>query len=222
MVRPSLFFFYETFPLTQEKLPGLIILSAYYGLASSFTERGIIISEKFKHEEEEEEKEGEEKIIDVTIPVQALVQDGRVYIPGGKGKHNIIGFYVSLLLFQVGCEQGPKEGEEEVGKGRRWGKGEEDERKIMMRCWMLIYGCLLEISQDPCIGEKKKLRVRYLFRGKMHEVTVDDTSPLRAPVRGEFFFEIFSRYYSPSHSRHCVRVCADDWLICYLAHALEV
>lgn len=92
----------------------------------------------------------------------------------------------------------------------------------MMRCWMLIYGCLLEISQDPCIGEKKKLRVRYLFRGKMHEVTVDDTSPLRAPVRGEFFFEIFSLYYSPSHSRHCVRVCADDWLICYLAHALEV
>lgn len=104
------------FPLTQEKLPGLIILSAYYGLASSFTDRGIIISETVNHEEEEEEKEGEEKIIDVTIPVQALVQDGRVYIPGGKGKHNIIGFYVSFLLFQVDCEQGPKEGGEEAGK----------------------------------------------------------------------------------------------------------
>lgn len=191
MVRPSLFFFASSFdfrfPPTQEKLPGLIILSAYYGLASSFTERGIIISEKINHEEEEEEKEGEEKIIDVTIPVQSLVQDGRVYIPGGKGKHNIIGFYVSLLLFQVDCGQGPKEGGKEAGKGRRWGKGEEDARKIVMRCWMLMYGYLLEISQDPCIGEKKKLRVRYLFRGKMHEVTVDDTSPLRAPVRGEFF-----------------------------------
>ncbi|OXC69014.1 hypothetical protein AYX13_02303 [Cryptococcus neoformans] len=105
---------------------GLIILSAHYGLASSFTDRGIIVSEKM---DQEGGGEGEKEVIDVTIPVQALVQDGRLYIPGGKGKHNIIGFY------------------------------------------------------DPCIGENKKLRVRYLFRGKMHEVTVDDTSPLRAPVR---------------------------------------
>lgn len=54
----------------------------------------------------------------MTIPVQALVQDGRVYIPGGKGKHNIIGFYVSFVIIslQGDCEQGPKEGEEEAGK----------------------------------------------------------------------------------------------------------
>lgn len=54
----------------------------------------------------------------MTIPVQALVQDGRVYIPGGKGKHNIIGFYVSFFIisFQGDCEQGPKEGGEEAGK----------------------------------------------------------------------------------------------------------
>jgi DnaJ family protein C protein 11 len=38
--------------------------------------------------------------------------------------------------------------------------------------------------QDPCIGENKKLRVRYLFRNKMHEVTVDDVAVLRAPLKG--------------------------------------
>lgn len=79
----------------------------------------------------------------MTIPVQALVQDGRVYIPGGKGKHNIIGFYVSFFVIslQGDCEQGPKEGGEEAGEKRE----EDGGKKIMMRCWMLIYGCLLEI-----------------------------------------------------------------------------
>lgn len=52
--------------------------------------------------------EGEEEVIDVTVPVQALVQDGRLYIPGGKGKHNIIGFYVSFFAFQRAVEQGQK------------------------------------------------------------------------------------------------------------------
>ncbi|WWC90847.1 uncharacterized protein L201_005784 [Kwoniella dendrophila CBS 6074] len=97
---------------------GLIIVSAHYGLSSSFTTRGIIQSEK-----------DEEEIIDVTIPVQALVQDGKLYIPGGKGKFNIIGFW------------------------------------------------------DPCIGENKSLRIRYLFRGKLHEVTVDDIVTVKAPVK---------------------------------------
>lgn len=57
----------------------------------------------------------------MTIPVQALVQDGRVYIPGGKGKHNIIGFYVSFVIIslQGDCEQGPKEGGEEAGERER-------------------------------------------------------------------------------------------------------
>lgn len=57
----------------------------------------------------------------MTIPVQALVQDGRVYIPGGKGKHNIIGFYVSFFVIslQGDCEQGPKEGGEEAGERER-------------------------------------------------------------------------------------------------------
>ncbi|WVW85813.1 hypothetical protein I302_107851 [Kwoniella bestiolae CBS 10118] len=97
---------------------GLIIVSAHYGASSSFTSRGIKQSEK-----------DEEEIIDVTIPIQGLVQDSKLYIPGGKGKFNIIGFW------------------------------------------------------DPCIGENKSLRVRYTFRGKLHEVTVGDTIALRAPVK---------------------------------------
>jgi len=69
-------------------LIGLIIISAQYGLSSSFTSRGIKESEK-----------DEEEIIDVTIPIQSLVQDGKLYIPGGKGKFNIIGFWVSEMFY---------------------------------------------------------------------------------------------------------------------------
>lgn len=43
---------------------------------------------------------------------------------------------------------------------------------------------LIQISrQDPCMGEAKSLRVQYLFRDKLHEVTVDDMEGLRAPLR---------------------------------------
>lgn len=34
---------------------------------------------------------------------------------------------------------------------------------------------------DPCIGEDKSLRVRYLFRDAVHEVTIDEKEPLRIP-----------------------------------------
>ena len=34
---------------------------------------------------------------------------------------------------------------------------------------------------DPCIGEKKYLRVRYEFRGFLHEVTVENSEPLMIP-----------------------------------------
>ena len=54
---------------------GLIILSADYGLASSFTDRG-----------KREQADDEEVVIDVTIPVQALVQDSRLYIPSRRSK----------------------------------------------------------------------------------------------------------------------------------------
>jgi DnaJ family protein C protein 11 len=33
------------------------------------------------------------------------------------------------------------------------------------------------------MGEAKSLRVQYLFRDKLHEVTVDDMEALRAPLR---------------------------------------
>lgn len=34
---------------------------------------------------------------------------------------------------------------------------------------------------DPCIGERKHLRVRYEFRGMLHEVTVENSEPLFIP-----------------------------------------
>lgn len=101
---------------------GLIILHADYGIASAFTDRGI------RHPEEDEH--GGPLVIDVTVPLQALVQDSKVTIPGGRGKFDLLGFY------------------------------------------------------DPCIGESKKLRVRYLYKEVLHEVTVGDKEVLRIPMKG--------------------------------------
>jgi hypothetical protein len=53
---------------------GLIILHADYGLETSFTDRGI------------KENEVEEDVIDVTIPIQALVSNSKLVIPGGRSK----------------------------------------------------------------------------------------------------------------------------------------
>lgn len=36
---------------------------------------------------------------------------------------------------------------------------------------------------DPCMGERKHLIVRYLFRDRLHEVVVDDITQLTAPLR---------------------------------------
>lgn len=59
---------------TESRL-GLIIISAHYGLASVFTSRGM------------KEHEGDEEVvIDVTVPVQALVMNSRIYVPGGRAK----------------------------------------------------------------------------------------------------------------------------------------
>ncbi|BEJ12803.1 hypothetical protein CspHIS471_0212630 [Cutaneotrichosporon sp. HIS471] len=98
---------------------GLVILDAYYGRTTSFTPRGM----------REEDEDGYPVVTDVTVPIQALVANSKLYIPAGPAKYNLLGFY------------------------------------------------------DPCIGENKRLRVRYLFNGKVHEVEVDDVSALRAPVR---------------------------------------
>lgn len=75
---------------------GLIILEAQYGLASAFSDRGIRrhrprppSSDRSQvGEEGEGEGRGEEEevVIDVTMPVQALVVDSKLSIPGGRGK----------------------------------------------------------------------------------------------------------------------------------------
>jgi hypothetical protein len=60
---------------------------------------------------------------------------------------------------------------------------------------------LILTIQDPCIGENKKLRVRYLFRNRMHQVTVDDIAALRAPLKGGWDPVLASARHSPP-SRH--------------------
>lgn len=72
---------------------GLIILAAHYGLASAFSDRGIRRSRQTAASSAAEQAEGDEKVveeeevvIDVTVPVQALVVDSKLSIPGGRGK----------------------------------------------------------------------------------------------------------------------------------------
>lgn len=38
---------------------------------------------------------------------------------------------------------------------------------------------------DPCVGEKKRLFVRYVFRAQLHEFTVDDKDAVAAPLRSQ-------------------------------------
>ncbi|PHZ09606.1 DnaJ-domain-containing protein [Rhizopus microsporus ATCC 52813] len=38
---------------------------------------------------------------------------------------------------------------------------------------------------DPCLGEKKQLMVEYRYRHRLHQVTVDDQSPLLCPMEGK-------------------------------------
>ncbi|KAG0266192.1 hypothetical protein DFQ27_009959 [Actinomortierella ambigua] len=68
-------------------------------------------------------------ITDVTIPVQALVHNSQLSMPGGHSKTHIMGFH------------------------------------------------------DPCLGEKKKLKIRYMFKRRLHEVIVADTASVIAPIR---------------------------------------
>ena len=42
---------------------------------------------------------------------------------------------------------------------------------------------------DPCIGEEKLLRVRYLFRDAVHEVTIDENQPLAIPKQCKSSFD---------------------------------
>ncbi|KAF9423309.1 hypothetical protein BGZ94_008349 [Podila epigama] len=68
-------------------------------------------------------------VADVTIAVQALVNNSQLSMPAGHSKNHILGFY------------------------------------------------------DPCLGEKKQLRIRYEFQRRMHEVVVGDLESVAAPVR---------------------------------------
>ncbi|KAJ1345069.1 hypothetical protein BSLG_000584 [Batrachochytrium salamandrivorans] len=37
---------------------------------------------------------------------------------------------------------------------------------------------------DPCLGEKKRLRITYQFHGRVHQIEVDDKTAVAAPLRG--------------------------------------
>ncbi|KAF8755538.1 hypothetical protein RHS01_05219 [Rhizoctonia solani] len=95
---------------TEKGSDGLIISEAHYGPAKSIDDKN--------------------KTIDVSAPLQLLVNSSQLVIPGGRSKAGLLGFY------------------------------------------------------DPCLGERKSLQVKYTFRSRLHQVTVEDRAPVELPLRG--------------------------------------
>ena len=68
---------------------------------------------------------------------------------------------------------------------------------------------------DPCLGEKKQLRIRYEFQERMHEVVVADMDHVALPIRCKF-----SCQHSPSVS--CMLLLISHALtILHLAHIVS-
>ncbi|ORY73064.1 hypothetical protein BCR35DRAFT_293884 [Leucosporidium creatinivorum] len=94
---------------------GLVIEEAIYGVLES-------IGDKTDAEEDQ-------RWLDVTVALQALVTNSQLIIPAGRSKANLLGFF------------------------------------------------------DCAYGEKKRLRVRYSFKGRKHEVELGDLEAIAAPLR---------------------------------------
>ncbi|KAH7345640.1 hypothetical protein B0J17DRAFT_45666 [Rhizoctonia solani] len=94
---------------TERTSDGLIISEARYGPAKFIDDKN--------------------KTIDVSAPLQLLVNGSQLVIPGSRSKAGLLGFY------------------------------------------------------DPCLGERKSLRVKYTFRSRLHQVTVEDRAPVELPLR---------------------------------------
>ncbi|CAE6441760.1 unnamed protein product [Rhizoctonia solani] len=94
---------------TERASDGLIISEARYGPAKFIDDKN--------------------KTIDVSAPLQLLVNGSQLVIPGSRSKAGLLGFY------------------------------------------------------DPCLGERKSLRVKYTFRSRLHQVTVEDRAPVELPLR---------------------------------------
>ncbi|KAI8804954.1 hypothetical protein BJ742DRAFT_856333 [Cladochytrium replicatum] len=115
----------------EESRNGLVIVEAIYGkIPPTRRNRASEYSFLPSFVLSGEENTSGESWIDVTIPVQALVNQSQLHISGGHSKAYIIGFY------------------------------------------------------DPCLGENKRLLITYRFQGRLHEVEVDDTAAVAAPLRG--------------------------------------
>ncbi|KAK0536162.1 hypothetical protein OC835_002124 [Tilletia horrida] len=129
--------------MSEKKRGGIVIVEAWYGSRKAFPSRkeGLpedLVEQVWSSSSNESaaalDLEGVDvntlpPIWDVTVPLQNLVSNGQLIIPGGRPKFGINGFF------------------------------------------------------DPCMGERKHLFVRYVFKHQLHEVYVDDVSPLAAPAR---------------------------------------
>lgn len=103
----------------EQQKRGLVIIYACYGNL----DHGLPL---------DGENEGEEaRVIDVTIPLNYLVEDSKLILHDNS-KSQLLGFY------------------------------------------------------DPCVGEEKRLYIQYLYRDKLHEVTILDDEKLGIPLACKF------------------------------------
>ncbi|XP_059470966.1 dnaJ homolog subfamily C member 11 [Neocloeon triangulifer] len=121
----------------EDKKNGLVIVVAIYGAASNIETMNPANSGSSSSSgnaspvslQPSPSRDIPEDCIDVTVPLQCVVQNSKLYLVEGS-KCEQPGFY------------------------------------------------------DPCIGEDKKLLIRYKFRGKLHEITVDDAESVTIPRPG--------------------------------------
>ena len=64
-------------------MAGLIIVDSQYGALSTFSSYGLSRSQT----------EYDRDFIEVNVPLQALVNDSQLVIPGGRPKSGLLGFY---------------------------------------------------------------------------------------------------------------------------------
>ena len=89
--------------------------------------------------------------VDVTIPLQALVINSQLHIPGGHTKVMLSGFPSAF---------------------------EADHRDIRQAA--------LQGFSDPAPFASKYLRIRYLFRCRVHYAEIPDYLPVVLPLAGSF------------------------------------
>ena len=127
---------------------------------------------------EERKKEMSERKKEAVAAIELMQETVERVVATEKARHGLI-----VLEAWYGCLFSTRTGSDPLSPPR------VIDVRIPLQCLVLDSKLVLRESSksilpgfyDPCIGEKKHLRVLYEFRGCAHEVTIENTDPLVIP-----------------------------------------